>query len=495
MGLAIEKSDFSSGDEERFEHCLQRNIQALEQLLKSPGFGQGNTTLGAELEVYIVDQQGRPLCRNEEVQQSVADPQLTLELNRYNLEYNLSPVTATGQPFTALENEIHQVLATLNQAAATHQGRIIPIGILPTLTEANFGPSQMTSTPRYRALVARLKQRRKGKFHIDIEGTPPLQMEFDDVTTEGANTSLQIHLQVAPDRFAATYNAVQLATALVVGLAANSPFFLGRRLWQETRIPLFKQSIDSRSKDGNWLSPARVQYGHGWLREGALELFRETVSLYPPLLPVCSDIDPIEQLKQGRPPELAELRLHQSTVWFWNRAIYDNNDGGHLRIEMRALPAGPTPQDMMANAALLVGLALAIAPATEVLLPALPFQYAEYNFYRAAQQGLSAELIWPDQQHSGVMERPLTDLVAQWLPAAADALAEMGVVETEIQRLFAIITTRIDSQQNGARWQLAMMDALENAGATAEEAQQQMVANYLRELDSGRAVAEWSLKL
>ncbi len=495
MGLAIGQSNFCNDDEERFEHCLQRNIQALERLLKSPGFGAGKTTLGAELEVYIVDQHGRPLCRNQEIQQSIGDPQLTLELNRYNLEYNLSPVAAQGQAFTAIENEIHQVLATLNQAAAAHQGRIIPIGILPTLTEADFGPSQMTSTPRYHALVARLKQRRKGKFHIDIEGTPPLRMEFDDVTTEGANTSLQIHLRVPPDRFAATYNAVQLATPLVLGLSANSPTFLGHRLWQETRIPLFKQSIDSRSKDGNWLSPARVQYGHGWLREGALELFRETVSLYSPLLPVCSDSDPIEQLEQGQTPELAELRLHQSTVWFWNRAIYDNNGGGHLRIEMRALPAGPTPQDMMANAALLVGLALAIAPATETLLPALPFQYAEYNFYRAAQQGLSAQLIWPDQQHSGVMEKPLTELIAEWLPAAADAIAEMGIEEGEIRRLFAIASARIDTQQNGASWQLAMMDVLARAGATAEEQQQQMVANYLRELDSGRPVAEWSLKL
>ena len=83
-------------------------------------------------------------------------------------------------------------------------------------------------------------------------------------------------------------------------------------------------------------------------------------------------------------PTLAELRLHQGTVWLWNRPVYDNLGGGHLRIEMRALPAGPTAVDMVANAAFLIGLAEGLRPHINELLPGLPFPRAEYNFYRAA---------------------------------------------------------------------------------------------------------------
>ena len=57
-----------------------------------------------------------------------------------------------------------------------------------------------------------------------------------------------------------------------------------------------------------------------------------------------------------RLPSLPELRLHNGTVYRWNRPIYDIVGGTpHLRVENRVLPAGPTLVDVLANAAFYYG--------------------------------------------------------------------------------------------------------------------------------------------
>jgi hypothetical protein len=49
-------------------------------------------------------------------------------------------------------------------------------------------------------------------------------------------------------------------------------------------------------------------------------------------------------------PALAELSLHNGTIYRWNRPIYDVVDGRpHLRVENRVLPAGPTVVDAVAG--------------------------------------------------------------------------------------------------------------------------------------------------
>src|SRR5262249_5113520 len=266
--------------------------------------------------------------------------------------------------------------------------------ILPTLSQAHLDLDMVTDAARYRALDHALRRLRQGPFQIRIGGAEPLEVASEHVTLEGANTSFQVHLRVDPGEFTRTYNAVQLATAPVLAVAGNSPTFLGRRLWEETRIALFKQSVEDRASGGPRRGPARAAFGTGWLRGGALELFTESVRRYEPLLPFVSHAPP----GRGNPgaPGLDELRLHQGTVWRWNRAVYDPAAGGHLRIEMRALPAGPTVTDMLANAAFLIGLTLWLAAQDERWTYALPFERAGHGFYRAAQHGLAAELSWPD---------------------------------------------------------------------------------------------------
>ena len=454
MGIEINQTEFSPEDYLRFSACLEENLAALCELLARPGFGKGAGSIGAELEMYIVDANGYPLHVNTEILERANDPTLTLELNRYNLEYNLPPFPLSARPFSATEQTISDSLQRLGKTAAEFGGRIVPIGILPTLRVQDFGSQCVTDRRRYHALVRQLIERRGDTFNIDINGDEPLEMAMGDITLEGANTSFQVHYRVDPDDYADTFNAIQLMTPLALALGANSPTLFGQSLWDETRIPLFKQSIDTRHMDPyGWNEPARVSFGQGWARRGAEELFREVVRIYPPLLPICNNSSAAEEMAGGRIPSLAELRLHQSTVWLWNRPIYDDAAGGHLRIEMRALPAGPTPVDMVANAAFLIGAAEGIRPQLPQLLPGIPFRIAEYNFYRAAQFGLDARLVWPEADQNGYREQDIMHVIETVLPLARQGLAGIGLAPPEIDRYLGVIEERLERRQSGAVWQ------------------------------------------
>ena len=364
------------------------------------------------------------------------------------------------------------------------------VGILPTLRDIDFGPGVMSPGMRYQALMSGLRRLGKGTFSININGADPLQLETDEITMEGATTSFQLHLKVSPEQFGATWNAAQLATPLALGLGANSPLLLGHRLWHETRVALFKQAVDPRHLDaGLWHPPARVSFGNGWLRGGADLLF-EAVRLHPPLLPVVGSEDSVAVVRAGGVPALHELRLHTGTVWSWNRPVYDPHGDGHLRIELRSLPAGPTPLDMLASAALLLGLTVSLRDDIERLLPALPFRLAEHNFYRAAQFGIDSPLIWPHTRGSGLRDRPLLEVAGELLGRVRDGLGTLGVEDSDSSRFLDVIRDRIAARQNGASWQLATFDAL-RARTDRDTALRELVALYCARQASGRPVHEW----
>jgi len=493
MGIEIDKTSFSAQEYAAFQARLEDNLNALRDLAETPGFGCGPATLGAELEMYIVDAQGRPLHANKEIQADANDPQLTLELNRYNLEYNLSPYAVSDQAFAATEEEILAKLALLRDVAAARDARIVPIGILPTLRQSDFGPHCITDRRRYHALVNQLIQRRGGSFRVDINGDDPLQLDMADIALEGANTSFQVHYRVAPADYADTYNAIQLMTPLALAIGANSPTLFGHSLWHETRIPLFKQSIDTRHVDRyGWNEPPRVSFGQGWARRGAGELFREVVRIYPPLLPICAAQSPAAEIAQGRTPSLAELRLHQSTVWLWNRPIYDDADGGMLRVEMRSLPAGPTAVDMVANAAFLIGLAEGIRPRIHQLLSGIPFGIAEYNFYRAAQHGLDAKLVWPEFDQSGFGEQAVCSIIEKMLPLARQGLDGIGVAPAESARYLGVIQRRLERRQTGAIWQQKMLAGLSGT-LSREAALHELLEVFIRHSTDNQPIADWPL--
>ena len=498
MGKDIGKAEFDERDYQRFAERLEECLSELGHLLQQPGFGVGPATVGAELELFLVDRVGRPLPHNEDIRAAVADPRVTVELNRFNLELNASPTPLAGRPFAALGDELNLLLDQVAGAATAHAGRLALIGILPTLSRADLGPGIMTDAPRYRALSSSLRRLRQDPFRIRIAGEDPLDLTSEDVSLEGANSSFQIHLRVDPADFMRTYNAVQLATAPALAISGNSPTFLGHRLWEETRIAVFKHSVDDRQSNEPRRRPSRTALGTGWLRGGPLELFAESVRLHRPLLPVLPQ-PPLPLLSDPglaadgagwQAPPLDELRLHQGTVWRWNRAIYDPASGGHLRIEMRALPAGPTVIDMLANAAFLIGLSLWLAGQDQHWTYALPFERADHDFYRAAQHGLSAQLTWPADHRDQVRTLTAARLVAELVPAARQGLLQADVVAEEADALLEIISARAVSGQTGAVWQRATLTAASRRH-DRQHALAIMFDNYLQCVETGLPVHTW----
>jgi gamma-glutamyl:cysteine ligase YbdK (ATP-grasp superfamily) len=490
VGLIVDRSTFSEAEYAHAAARLRENLDALRILLARPEFGRGAASIGAEIEMCIVDDDAQALPVNQEILSASFDPHLQLELNRFNLEYNLSPVAAAGTPFSAMQAELVEACSELDKIAGRLGGRIVPIGILPTLRLDQLQGTAMTDRDRYRALQAGIKRIRQEDFRIRIDGAEPLAVQCDSVTMEGANTSFQIHLRVEPADFARCYNAAQLVTPLALAVAANSPFLLGHSLWDETRIALFKQAVDTRpSSPHAWRRASRVTFGHGWLRHGAYELFAEACYLYRVLIPLCGDEDVVGIAGSGGIPELLELRMQQGTIWNWNRAIYDSAGGGHLRIEFRALPSGPTPVDLMAGTAFLLGLTVGMSDRMESLLPAFPFRYAEYNFYRAAQHGLDAELLWPSLTEPSPTTHAAADLCRRHLGIADEGLARLGVEAGERKRLLGLISDRLDSGTTPAAWQRRTLAKLGNVNRDA--ALKELVERYLEGCRSGRPVTEW----
>lgn len=478
---------------ERFIARLHRELEALAICEATDGFGRGPASLGAELELSLVDADGRPAMVNREVIDAAGDPHCTFELDRFNLEINADPVLVAGAAFSSLCDNIVASFDAISEAALARGARPVTIGILPTLSKADIGQALITDNDRYHALSASLLARRKKPFRVRVNGDEPLDTTCEDVSLEGANTSLQIHLRVEPERYGDTFNALQLVTPVAVAVAGNSPFFLGHALWEETRIAVFKHATDPRPEGGAGWRPARVCFGHGWVRRGITELFAQAVYLHPPLLsPEISLADPVDAIEAGEAPVLEALRAHHSSVWRWNRPVYDHHGGGHLRVELRSLPSGPSRVDMEANAALLVGLGLGLRDEIEPLLCALPFEFADHNFYRAAQSGLDAEVLWPDVS-GGESPRPtpVRELFDGLLPVAERGLLDAGVDSAEVSRLLGVIADRVASGQTGARWQRRCVAELEAGGMTRDQALAQMLERYIERSAANRPVSEW----
>ena len=151
----------------------------------------------------------------------------------------------------------------------------------------------------------------------------------------------------------------------------------------------------------------RVSFGDGWVSSSVVDLYREDITRFRPVLAPDEHVDPLAELEAGRLPRLEALRLHTGTVWRWNRACYGISDtpGGerpHLRIENRVLPSGPSSVDEIANAALWLGLMRALPSRYPEINRTMPFEQARANFVAAARQGLSSSLVWLDgKEYSG----------------------------------------------------------------------------------------------
>lgn len=494
MGQAVSQTSFTDEETRLFRERLDDSLIALERLLATPGFGRGSRSLGAELEMVFVDKAGCALPICSQVLKAARDSRLTAEINRYNIEANLTPVPVGQGAFQLIEDEMVAVVRSLNTLANEYGGRVVPVGILPTLRPDDLQGCMITPDKRYEALTKQLRARRGEKFNIRLKGYEKVAFSTETVAPEGANTSFQVHYRAHPDRFVDLYNAVQLITPLVLGLAANSPLLLGKHVWHETRIGLFKQSIDGRSRRRRQLKyPARVHFGHGWLRRSALELFAETVHLYTPLLPICSLEEPLPTLESGKVPALHELALQMGTVWPWNRPVYDSGEQPHIRLELRSLPAGPSPIDMMANAAMALGLAEGLMDDIERLLHSMPYATLQRNLMVAARNGINARLLWPSRNSRRLVEQPLIDIARELMPVASSGLSNMGIDDQQQRRYLGCIEERLSSATNGASWQIAALSSLSRQGLSRRDSLCKMVETYADMSTENMPVAQWPL--
>jgi CBS domain-containing protein len=484
--------DISQSGEElrRFEERLIADADALERMLEAGMFEADERRIGLEQEFFLIDDHGRPAPRALEVLEALGGPGAVYqtELALFNLEVALPPEVFTGGCFTSLEQALRRHVGAIRRAAQPHGVDVMSIGILPTLGWEHLTLDYMTPRPRYKALNDRVSEMRQGEFRIHIRGTDILHATHDNVLLESFNTSFQLHLQVRPEEFARVYNAMQAATALAVAASGNSPLLLGHRLWEETRVALFRQSVDTRAdhhlKRG--MRP-RVFFGNDWVRESVLEIIREDVARHRVVLPV-DDGEPMPQqvLDDGGIPKLSALALHNGTVYRWNRPCYGVTDGvPHLRIENRPMASGPTAVDSVANAALLFGLTLGLVSEYGDVAPRMPFHDCQANFYNSASNGLRAALHWLDGR-----TYPADELVLFAMPLAAKGLTEAGVDEADVNRLLDLIGDRVSSGQTGARWLLDGFNRLRTV-VPADEALQAVTQTYAERSRTGRPVHEW----
>jgi gamma-glutamyl:cysteine ligase YbdK (ATP-grasp superfamily) len=438
MGQEISVSHFKYHDFHRFEGLLAREMEVLHEWFREGRFSAQRAIGGLELETWIVDESGFPLPVNDELLRRIDSPDVVPELSRFNVEFNAEPQPLARRGLEILESELGRTWAACDQIAAGMGASVLAIGTLPTVTDQLLSLKNMSSSLRYRALNEQVLRLRQGRpIRLEIEGRERLTTEHVDVMLEAGTTSFQIHLQVPCSEAARFYNASLILSAPLVAVAANSPLLFGRILWDETRIPLFEQAIDV----GGGRFP-RVTFGSGYAESSLEECFIENLLHYPVMLPLA--MDDISE-------HLAHIRLHNGTIWRWNRALigFDRPQAPHLRIEQRVPAAGPTIVDMAANMAFFFGLAEALATAVVPPENRMSFYTSRANFYLAARYGLDAQLIWLDNEPSPVCDLVLRNL----LPLARQGLARLAVESDVADRLLGIIESRVSAAQNGAVWQ------------------------------------------
>ena len=395
MGAQDVQQERDAAQKRQFITHLLRDVQALEAMIERGMIETGVRRIGAEQELFLVDQTWRPAPVAMDILDIIEDPHFTTELGRFNLEINLDPLPFTNTCLSTLERDLTELLQKLRTVTHRQGVEVTLTGILPTLRKSDLTLANMTPRPRYVALNEIMTHMRGDAYEFRLKGTDELIVKHDSVMLESCCTSFQVHYQVGAEEFALLYNLAQAVTAPLLAAAANAPLLFGRRLWRETRIPLFQQAIDTRSASHHLRERSpRVSFGQQWVQESVVELFKEDLARFRVLLGATIQEDSLAALRQGITPSLQALRIHNGTVYRWNRSCFGFNDGkAHLRIENRVLPSGPTILDEVANAAFFLGL-LSGGPAVYGdITKKLAFHDAETNFLAAAQVGLDAQFI------------------------------------------------------------------------------------------------------
>jgi gamma-glutamyl:cysteine ligase YbdK (ATP-grasp superfamily) len=476
MGQEISRSQFSREDFQRFRERLQQETALLAEWFQNDRLASISGVGGFEIEAWLVDRAGRPAPLNRVFLERLAHPLVVPELSVFNIELNTPPLSLQGDALRRMHANLENLWQRCQRVAAELDASLALIGILPTLRDRDLSLDHMSEQARYRAINEQILTRRRGQpMTLAIHGVETLRLTHSDVMLEAATTSFQTHLQVTAQEAPAFFNAALALAAPMTAVAANSPLLFGKVLWEETRIPLFEQGVallgGERTDDPGW---RRVTFGHGYVQQSLLELFRENLAHYPPLLPV--------DLSDESAERLPHLRLHNGTIWRWNRPLIGFEPDGtpHLRIEHRVMPAGPSLPDTIANAALYYGLIHALARMSPPVATGLDFAQCRANFYAAARDGLRAEVTWLKGQRLPMRQLLLEEL----LPLARRGLSGLGIDRADATDYLDLITARVATGRTGADWQRRF---LTRHGSDLIA----LTLAYLERQRSGKPVAEW----
>jgi gamma-glutamyl:cysteine ligase YbdK (ATP-grasp superfamily) len=490
VGEEVKRTTFDSAHRREYRRKVQLCLDVFETMLARSCFDSDQPLTGMEIECNLVDAGYQPAMLNRDVLAAIADPAYQTELGAYNIEFNVPPHALPGHTGLDLEAEVRASLNDAEIKASERGAHIVMIGILPTLMPDHLSTDWMSESTRYTALNESIFTARGEDIPIEISGPEPLSWQAPTIAPESACTSTQLHLQLSPETFAANWNAAQVMAGPQLALAANSPYFFGHQLWAETRIELFAQSTDTRPEElkTQGVRP-RVWFGERWI-DSALDLYQENIRYFTSLLPEVSDEDPVAELAAGRTPHLSELRLHNGTVYRWNRPVYDVVDGRpQLRLENRVLPAGPSVIDMLANSAFFYGTLRSLSEADDPLWATMDFAVAHTNFLAAARYGIDARLYWPGLGDVSARELVLDTL----LPIADEGLRRWGVDVDVRDRFLGVIEGRARTGRNGATWQVSTVRALENDGMSRPAALAEMLRRYCEHMHSNEPVHTWAL--
>jgi hypothetical protein len=476
MGQEINKVRFSAQDFEHFHHRLAQETELLGRWFAENRFKACGPTAGLELEAWLVSRDKQPAPINGAFLKSLNSPLVTPELATFNVEFNLSPEEISGNVLSRMNTALQKDWDTARNVANQLDADLAMIGILPTVENKHLIMDNLSSMNRYVALNHEILRQRGGRpLQLDIHGNDILRSEHMDVMLESATTSFQIHLRVSPELAVRAYNASIIASAPLVAVSANSPYLFGKDLWAETRIPLFEQSVEVGGYEGESHGPMRrVTFGSGYARQSLMECFTENFEHYPVLLPTTFDT-PAD--------EMEHLRLHNGTLWRWNRPLLGFEKGEpFLRIEQRVVPAGPTIIDSFANAAFYYGLTHALCKTESAPEDVMDFAQARDNFYACAQHGLDAHIIWLDGE-----KYPAKSLLQNvLLPLAKDGLTDLGIYNKDISKYLSIISSRVRTACNGASWQRAFVAKHGNDMKT-------LLTAYMERQHTRKPVHEWDL--
>ncbi len=473
----------------QFLHSLLADLSALEKMVDGGMLEEGVQRIGVEQELCLIDRNYHPAPIIVDLLKAIGDDHFTTELARFNLEFNLDPLIFAGDCFSKLEATLHHYLGMLDKSLSKFDARAVLTGILPTIRPTDLRIENMTPIPRYESLFGQLRALRGSAFSYHIRGSEELNLVQDFPTFEFCNTSFQIHFQPKPADFVDAYNFAKLITAPTLAASVNSPLLMGKRLWQETRIALFQQAIDTRDRSRLLRQEvARVSFARKWVHKSIMEMFRDDLARFKVLLITEGEEEALAMLAAGKIPRLQAFNAFYGTIYRWNRCCYGISNGKpHLRIENRVVPAGPTVIDQVANSAFWIGMMNGMPDEYRSLGDKVDFDWAVNNFTRAARTGLDATFYWM----GGVSMTASELILKELLPIAEDGLKKAGIVEADMKKYLGVIRDRVTSRQTGAAWLLQNYSELRRSNS-AQKATVAITAAMLERQKAGEPVHTWS---